>query len=141
MVSNGTYYFEFISTNAFSRLSLNIDIFINLPPNTQIQSLLGFFPVIVVVFFISLGLILIITKFRLKRSKVVEYNNNKPIHEPITPVIEVANKKIPSEVLQKYWYCPPDHSRLQLVTSKVAGNLSFIVLKERINIGINNAIP
>lgn len=138
--ANGTFYFIFSSTINFRSIGIDIDVIINTHTPQSTQPWIDLFPLLIVLFFVGVGILLLVTRLRLKRSKVVEYKNTNPIFEPNTPVIESENKKIPGDVIQKYWLCPTDDTRLQLVTSKIAGNPSFIILKERVNIGVNNAI-
>ncbi len=87
----------------------------------------------------GIGFVFVFAKWRAKNAQELKYPE-KPTYQPIEPVIRLSNNNIPSDVLQHYWYCPRDLSRLQVVSSRTADNASFIISKNNVTNGINNAI-
>ena len=134
-----TFDFALVNDGLLSKtVTMYIDI--GPPPIGGIQQILDLFPYIFVIFVIGVVAFFGYNRFRLTKSKVKEQEKNSPSIQPAEAVIVTSNKKIPVEILQKYWMCPNDSSRLQLVTERVAGSPTFTITKERVDNGINNAI-
>lgn len=153
--TTGTYYFRFVDSMKQHEYTLNIDVYMAiLHPGLLVQtnqksesthpiidqsSSNELFIGLLVVFILGVGFLFGFTKWKARGPKELAYPK-RVNYQPVEPVIRISNKIIPSEVLQQYWYCPEDNSRLQVVTSRTAENPAFIVSKNNIKNGINNAI-
>ena len=102
------------------------------------------FPFIILYIILPFIFLVVILKFFIKKVKPITYLyesiKDKSNPDSNEPEKRYVNKPIPILLLEKFWFCPIDESRLQQYVPKMALNPFFSISRNNIEIGIKNAL-